>query len=110
MTRRILAIPMLAALLAGAGAIASTAAPAAAQYAPYAYGPYQRQNVVNGIVTYFYQFNMTIQAPSGAIIPVQLHQGTIINPLGLSLAPGMPVTVRGYWANGAFFANRIRLR
>jgi hypothetical protein len=110
MIRKLLTIPMLAALLAGAGAIATTSAPAAAQYAPYGYAPNARQNVVTGVVTYFYRFDMTIQAPNGAVIPVQLHQGTIINPLGVSLQPGMPVTVRGYWANGQFFANRIRLR
>ena len=63
--------------------------------------------MVTGVVTYFYRFDMTVQAPNGAIIPVQLHQGTIINPLGAALQPGMPVTVRGYWANGSSFSQIV---
>jgi len=113
MELRILAVPMLAALVASVGAVATTAAPAAAQYLapPYAYGAYGAPaNALIGTVTYFYQFNMTVQGPNGAVVPVQLHQGTIINPRGSTIVPGMQVTVRGYWSNGQFFANRIRIR
>jgi hypothetical protein len=38
---------------------------------------------------------------------VELHQGTIINPAGLKLEPGMHVTVLGYNAGSVFEANEI---
>lgn len=38
---------------------------------------------------------------------VELHQGTIINPTGLKLEPGMHVTVLGYNAGSVFEANEI---
>jgi hypothetical protein len=38
---------------------------------------------------------------------VQLHQGTVINPTGLTLAPGMNVTIQGYADGGVFQANEI---
>ena len=110
MLKKFLAVPALAAaLIGGAATIGATATPAAAQYLPpgYYYGPRQAQ--VIGVVTSFYQFNMTLRARSGAFVPVQLHQGTVLIPLGLNLTPGMPVIVHGYWWNGMFYANRIRL-
>jgi len=110
MLKKLLAAPLLgAALLSGAGALATTAAPAAAQYLPPAYYGVH-QNAIQGVVTYFSAFNMTVVAPNGASVPVQLHQGTIIAPLGATIVPGMHVIVRGYWGNGVFFANRIRIR
>jgi hypothetical protein len=112
MLKKFIAVPALAAsLIGGAGAIGATAAPAAAQYVPPGYYYYNgpRQAQVVGIITSFYQFNMTLHARSGAFVPVQLHQGTVLVPLGLTLRPGMPVIVHGYWRNGAFYANRIRL-
>ena len=36
-----------------------------------------------------------------------LHQGTVIQPRGTTLAPSMIVNVQGYWQAGAFYANRI---
>ena len=63
---------------------------------------------LRGTVTAFDRFNMTVRA-DGQYLPVQLHQGTIINPTGLTLAPGMYVRVFGYWSNGNFEANRIVL-
>jgi hypothetical protein len=111
MLKKFLAVPALAAtLIGGAGAIGATAAPAAAQYLPpayYYYGPRQAQ--VIGVITSFYQFNLTLHARSGAFVPIQLHQGTVLVPLGVTLLPGMPVIVHGYWWNGVFYANRIRL-
>jgi hypothetical protein len=110
MLKKLLAIPALgAALIGGGGAIAASAAPAGAQYLPAPYNA-PRQNVVRGIVTYFYQYNMAVQAPNGATVTVQLHPGTIINPIGATPGPGAPVAIRGYWANGAFVANHIRIR
>jgi hypothetical protein len=54
----------------------------------------------------FDRFNMTLRV-SGREYPVVLHQGTVIQPRGTTLAPSMVVNVQGYWQAGAFYANRI---
>jgi hypothetical protein len=41
-------------------------------------------------------WNITVADASGYSDSVELHQGTVINPLGLTLASGMSVTVAGY--------------
>lgn len=52
-------------------------------------------------------WHVTIADDRGFNDTVELHQGTIINPTGLTLAPGMSVTIDGY-ANGPVFeANEI---
>jgi hypothetical protein len=61
---------------------------------------------MQGVVTYFDRFNMTLRA-DGRQYPVVLHQGTIIKPTGTTLAPSMVVNVEGYWSGGAFYANRV---
>lgn len=107
MIKKLLAAPLLgAALLTTVGTFAATAAPASAQVVrPYGY----RQSQLRGIVTSFYRFDATIQLPGGRFIPVQLHQGTIIKPLGATLVPGTSVLVHGYWNGGTFLVNRIRV-
>jgi hypothetical protein len=61
---------------------------------------------VQGVVTGFDRFNMTLRV-SGREYPVVLHQGTVIQPRGTTLAPSMVVKIQGYWQAGAFYANRI---
>src|SRR5579872_4256049 len=51
--------------------------------------------------------NISVLDPNGYLDNVELHQGTIINPTGVTLAPGMNVTVLGYNAGGVFDANEI---
>ena len=71
--------------------------------------PVIAQHFLRGTVTYFNAFNMTVRA-DGRYIPVHLHQGTVINPTGTTLVPGMHVNVFGYWqANGQFHADQIGL-
>jgi len=41
-------------------------------------------------------FNITVLDSNGNLDNVELHQGTVINPTGLTLAPGMSVTIDGY--------------
>jgi hypothetical protein len=63
---------------------------------------------VRGRVTGFDgAYSLTVRDERGYIDNVQLHQGTIINPTGLTLAPGMVVSVLGYNAGGYFAANEI---
>jgi len=53
------------------------------------------------------EWNITIADSSGYNDSVALHQGTIINPTGLTLEPGMNVTVDGYADGSNFDANEI---
>jgi len=70
--------------------------------------PWESAHQLHGVVGSFGGFDMTLRV-EGEPLPVRLHQGTIINPTGLTIKPGMRVRVFGYWANGRFQANRIVL-
>lgn len=72
------------------------------------YGPRVDRHQLVGVVGRFGGFDMTLRV-EGSPLPVRLHQGTIINPTGLTIKPGMRVRVFGHWANGAFQADRIVL-
>ena len=52
-------------------------------------------------------FNISVNDDRGFVDRVALHQGTIINPTGLSLSPGMSVTIAGYADGPNFNANQI---
>ena len=52
-------------------------------------------------------YNLTVRDERGYVDNVRLHPGTIINPTGLTLAPGMIVSVLGYNAGDTFGANEI---
>src|SRR5579875_1139550 len=52
-------------------------------------------------------WNITVLDVNGYLDNVGLHQGTIINPTGLTLAPGMSVTILGYTDGNVFEANEI---
>ncbi len=97
-------------LLASIALVGATAAPAAAQtYYQAPVRPAERAHELRGVVTSFYRYEMSVSS-RGQNVPVQLHQGTIIEPVGASLPPGVRVTLRGYWSNGVFVANRIVVR
>jgi|SRR5579863_4923642 len=104
-------VMLAAATLATLGASAS--APVLAQYAPYQYRvAFVRPEVarfrVSGWVSNFDRFNMTMRA-DGRTVPVNLHQGTVILPTGLTLEPGMFVSIDGFWSDNGFQADRIVL-
>jgi hypothetical protein len=61
---------------------------------------------VQGVVTTSVPFHMTVRVHD-EFYPVVLHQGTIIKPTGITLAPSMIVNVAGYWSGNTFVANRI---
>jgi hypothetical protein len=60
-----------------------------------------RVSAINGT------YRITVDDDNGYVDSVQLHQGTIINPTGLTLAVGMNVTITGYNAGSVFEANQI---
>ncbi|HEY1730042.1 MAG TPA: hypothetical protein VGG22_16860 [Candidatus Baltobacteraceae bacterium] len=65
-------------------------------------------DVINGhIASIDGKYTITVRDDRGFIDDVHLHQGTIINPIGLTLAQGMQVTIFGYNAGSWFEANEI---
>jgi hypothetical protein len=70
--------------------------------------PYNQDQAVRGrIDSIDGTFHITVRDERGYLNSVELHQGTIINPTGLTLAPGMSVTILGYGQGNTFFANEI---
>ena len=52
-------------------------------------------------------YALRVRDEKGYVDNVRLHQGTIINPTGLTLAPGMVVSIIGYNAGSYFAANEV---
>jgi hypothetical protein len=52
-------------------------------------------------------YNLQVRDANGYVDNVQLHDGTIINPTGLTLAPGMVVSIDGFNSGSFFDANEI---
>jgi hypothetical protein len=52
-------------------------------------------------------FSVIVRDERGYNDNVQLHPGTIINPTGITLAPGMVVSILGYNAGSYFSANEV---
>lgn len=53
-------------------------------------------NTAHGRVTYFRRFDLQVETAPNVYRQIHLHQGTIINPRGTTLTPGMVVDVSGY--------------
>lgn len=112
MIRNIALSVAAAASLAGA----ASGAAQAQQYPGYdrppyrhvAYGPEIGRYQVRGWVDSFDRFDMKLRA-DGRDVPVHLHQGTIILPTGLTLQPGMLISIDGHWSDERFHADRIVL-
>jgi len=102
----------IAALLAAALAAGGVALPGAAgaQNLPsYAQPDPQSQNetITGSIESVLDGFHLTVRDDRGFVDQVQLQQGTIINPRGLTLAAGMTVTIVGRNAGSYFDAIEI---
>lgn len=103
----------LAALALGSALITGSVSAYAQPYGPPP-GPYadqfNRPHRLRAVVTHFAGgFNMTVRVHE-QFIPVNLHQGTIIHPTGLTLRDGMLVRIDGYYnGSGTFIAERITL-
>jgi len=52
-------------------------------------------NTAHGKVTYFRRFDLQVETAPNVYREVHLHQGTVINPRGATLTPGMTVDVSG---------------
>jgi hypothetical protein len=53
------------------------------------------------------KYTLQLRDSRGFVDNVELHQGTIINPTGLTLAAGMQVTIYGSNGGASFAANQI---
>jgi hypothetical protein len=64
-----------------------------------------------GKVTYFKQFELQLETAPNVYRKIHLHQGTVINPRGTTLQPGMSLSVNGSPQNdGSLNADTITLR
>jgi hypothetical protein len=100
LNKRLLGVAIAAAALI-------TPAIASAQDAPMYASAATDQQIQGTIAAINGPWNITVADASGYNDSVALHQGTIINPTGLSLAPGMSVTVDGYPDGSDFDAIEI---
>ncbi|HTV75315.1 MAG TPA: hypothetical protein VME66_16600 [Candidatus Acidoferrales bacterium] len=68
-------------------------------------------NAAFGRVTYFKHFEMQVQTAPSVYREIHLHQGTVINPRGATLSPGMTVSVHGAaQGDGSLNADEIDVR
>jgi len=58
------------------------------------------QNLHGRVMSFDGGYMATVMDETGAVVPVHLHPGTLITPSGLSLAPGMVVSILGYSVSG----------
>ena len=65
------------------------------------------ENIHGRVASFDGAYTMAVRDERGFLDNVQLHQGTIINPTGLTLAPGMVVSILGYNAGPYIAANEI---
>jgi hypothetical protein len=83
-----------------------TPALASAQDVP-AYAAGSDQQIQGTIDSINGTWNVTVSDANGYTDSVELHQGTVINPTGLTLEPGMNVTIDGYPDGSNFDAVEI---
>jgi len=74
---------------------------------PAAAGPNDDVQIRGRITSFDGGYALAVRDDQGYVDNVQLHEGTIINPTGLTLEPGMVVSVLGYNAGPFFAANEI---
>jgi len=105
-----LALALCAGGLADAQTAPMTVAPAppAPPAATPSYATPSGEEQIRGSITAVTgKYSLQVRDDRGFIDNVTLHQGTIINPTGLTLATGMPVTISGKNAGATFTANQI---
>jgi hypothetical protein len=94
-------------LLAAAAALA-LAAPIAAQAQEIpSYAAQSDQQIRGRIANFDGAYSLQVRDDNGYIDNVELHDGTVINPTGLTLEPGMIVSILGDNAGNAFDADEI---
>jgi hypothetical protein len=87
----------------------ATASPSGAQTPSYARPGYASdEDAIHGRILSFHgAYDVDVRDDRGFVDHIALRQGTIINPIGLRLTPGMSVTILGYNRGSTFQANEI---
>jgi hypothetical protein len=96
---------VLPALAAAAASFVVATAPAAAQTPSYAVK--SEQQIQGRITSIDGKYAIEVRDAHGYVDNVSLHDGTIINPTGITLEPGFRVTIYGDPRGSAFVANEI---
>jgi invasion protein IalB len=99
-----------AATVAGAQTSETQPAPAPPTFAapaPSYATPVTGEHISGVIAAVTGKYTLQVRDSRGFLDNIELHQGTIINPRGLTLAAGMQVTISGTNAGSAFSANQI---
>jgi hypothetical protein len=91
---------------AGLALVASLAPVAAAAQDRPSYATHD-EDTVHGRIVSVNGYDISVRDDKGYVDHVRLHQGTIINPTGLSLAPGLSVTILGFNEGTTLSANEI---
>jgi hypothetical protein len=81
--------------------------PAAQAPAPSYASPATDAQISGSITVITGKYTLQIRDDRGYVDNVTLHQGTVINPTGLKLQPGMHVAISGVNAGDSFAANQI---
>jgi hypothetical protein len=90
------------------GAACATAQPAAAQTQDLPAYAHAGDATIHGVVRSIDgKYNITVRDTKGYLDSVTLHDGTVINPTGLTLAPGQTVTIVGRADGNTFAADEI---
>ncbi|MBD5635870.1 MAG: hypothetical protein IAI49_15495, partial [Candidatus Eremiobacteraeota bacterium] len=89
------------------GMLAAFLVPAAAQAQPVPSYASQEEQIRGTIASIGGKYTVYVRDRRGFVDTVQLHDGTIINPTGLTLAPGQSVTILGRSDGNRFDANEI---
>jgi hypothetical protein len=78
----------------------------ATQSAP-GYGSRDEQQIQGTIASLDGKYRVYVRDNRGYVDTVDLHDGTVINPTGIPLQPGMPVTIYGRPSGKVFLANEV---
>ncbi len=94
---------LVCAALAFAAPVAASAEPAV----PSAPATAAHAQLVAQITNFSGKYGITVRDAKGALVTVQMHRGTVIEPVGLRLDVGMRVALTGSVRDGVFQADRI---
>jgi Domain of unknown function (DUF5666) len=88
--------------------LAAFALPAAARADSYNYATHSGNQTLHGVITSIDgKYGLTVRDDRDGSDSITLHRGTVIDPTGLQLHPGMQVSIAGHRAAGTFDADKI---
>ena len=71
----------------------------------------QTLNTANGTVSYFHRYDLQIQTGTDTYRDIHLHQGTVINPRGATIQPGMSIVAHGQnQSDGSLDADMVTVK